>query len=130
MIADVAATGSWEGAGILSPAHWVAGVRGVAGADPAPGVDGHAPGRAARHPGSFEAGALSEDQVALICRHAPANADDPDGLVFTDKRGRRLMGCGRPAPPGDMVVTGNWTPPSGERLDPWCVYFHEVPTAS
>ena len=54
------------------------------------------------------------------------NADDPDGLIFTDRKGRRLMGCGRPAPPGDTVITGNWTPPSGERLDSWMVTFDEV----
>ncbi len=55
------------------------------------------------------------------------DADDPDGLVFTDRKGRRLMGCGRPAPPGDTVITGNWTPPSGERLDSWMVTLDEVP---
>ena len=58
------------------------------------------------------------------------NADDPDGLVFTDRKGRRLMGCGRPAPPGDTVITGNWTPPSGERLDSWMVTFDEVPVGA
>ena len=28
------------------------------------------------------------------------HADDPDGVVFTDAKGRALTGCGRPAPPG------------------------------
>jgi len=32
------------------------------------------------------------------------NADDPDGLEFTDHAGRRLTGCGRPAPPPAPVV--------------------------
>ena len=58
------------------------------------------------------------------------DADDPDGLVFTDRKGRRLMGCGRPAAPGDVRITGNWTPPSGERLDWWMVTFHEVPAGA
>ncbi len=58
--------------------------------------------------------------------HIEGNADDPDGLVFTDRKGRRLMGCGRPAPPGELRITGNWAPPSGERLDSWMVTFHEV----
>jgi hypothetical protein len=50
----------------------------------------------------------------------PTDADDPDGLVFTDRKGRRLMGCGRPAPPGEhLPIAGHWTPPSGERLDWW-----------
>ena len=76
LIADVLATGSWEGADILSPAHWVGWKCGVS------------PNRARRlvsmarrlHElpetrAAFEAGELSEDQVALICRHAPAAAD-------------------------------------------------------
>ncbi len=54
------------------------------------------------------------------------NADDPDGVVFTDDRGRRLESCGRPTPPGDSPPPpGNWVPPSGERLDPWAIYFNE-----
>ena len=40
------------------------------------------------------------------------------------------MGCGRPAPPGDTVITGNWAPPSGERLDSWMVTFDEVPVGA
>jgi hypothetical protein len=62
------------------------------------------------------------------------DADDPDGLVFTDRRGRPLAGCGPPTPPatpasstGPNPITGAWTPPSGERLDWWMVTFDEVP---
>jgi hypothetical protein len=51
------------------------------------------------------------------------NADDPDGLVFTDTRGRRLTGNGRPAPPAKLPLGGTWSPPSGERLNPHWVYF-------
>ncbi len=83
--------------------------------------------------------------VALCPRHhrlhhrgllgISGNADDRDGLVFSDARGRRLTGCGRPAPPGAEVGAAaarvDVTPapyihPSGERLDSWWVHFNEV----
>jgi hypothetical protein len=76
--------------------------------------------------------------VALCSRHhrlhhlghlgISGSADRPDGLVFTDHRGRRLTGCGRPAPPGNLAFNGNWRHPSGERLDARWVYFGEPPT--
>ena len=54
------------------------------------------------------------------------NADDPDGVIFTDHRGRRLANSGRPAPPGDRPPPpGKWTHPTGERLHPHDVYFDE-----
>ncbi len=53
------------------------------------------------------------------------DADDPDGLVFTDHRGRRLTGVGRPAPPGQVRLAGHWVHPSGERLESHWVYFNE-----
>ncbi len=53
------------------------------------------------------------------------DADDPNGLVFTDHRGRRLTGVGRPAPPGQVRLAGNWVHPSGERLESHWVYFNE-----
>ena len=73
LIADVLATGSWEGADILSPAHWVGWKCGVS-----PKRARRLVSMARRLPelpetrAAFEAGELSEDQVALICRHAPA----------------------------------------------------------
>jgi hypothetical protein len=58
--------------------------------------------------------------------HITGDADRPDGLVMTDRRGRRLTGCGRPAPPpAQLPVTGHWRPPTGEPFDPDCVYFGE-----
>jgi hypothetical protein len=55
------------------------------------------------------------------------NADEPDGVIFTDDRGRRLESCGKPTPPGDSPPQpGNWVAPSGERLDPWAIYFNEA----
>jgi hypothetical protein len=62
------------------------------------------------------------------------DADDPDGVVFTDHRGYRLDGCGRPVRPrrpveaaaADLgIPAGAWSHPSGERLDPGAVSFHE-----
>jgi hypothetical protein len=54
------------------------------------------------------------------------DADEPDGVSFTDDRGRRLDRCGHPIPPGETPPpAGNWVPPSGERLDPWAIYFND-----
>ncbi|MGH9224908.1 MAG: DUF222 domain-containing protein [Acidimicrobiales bacterium] len=76
LIAEVLATGAWEGWRIRSPEHWVAWKCGVS------------PGRArslvamARRLGelpetkkAFEAGEVTEDQVAVVCRHIPASVD-------------------------------------------------------
>jgi hypothetical protein len=78
--------------------------------------------------------------VALCGRHhrlhhlgkleISGNADDPDGVEFTDADGRRLTGSGRPAPPDGVTFTGSWTHPSGERLDPRWVHFKEPPPAA
>jgi hypothetical protein len=62
------------------------------------------------------------------------DADDPDGVVFSDHRGYRLDGCGRPVPPRQPVAAaaaglgipaGAWIHPTGERLEPGAVSFHE-----
>ena len=62
------------------------------------------------------------------------DADDPNGVVFTDARGRRLTGCGRPAPPGPALEAtaqrlhlqpAPYVHPTGERLDTRWVYFNE-----
>ncbi len=76
LVARVLETGAWEGAGIRSAEQWVAWKCGVS------------PGRAralvamAKRLGelpetkaAMEAGELCEDQVAVICRHAPAGID-------------------------------------------------------
>ncbi len=78
--------------------------------------------------------------VALCARHhrlhhlervgIVGDADDAQGLVFTDAKGRQLTGCGRPAPPGDVTVSGTWSHPSGERLDPRWVHFREPQPAA
>ena len=62
------------------------------------------------------------------------DADDPDGVIFTDHRGYRLDSCGRPVPPrrpvdaaarGLGIPAGAWVHPTGERLDPGAVVFQE-----
>jgi hypothetical protein len=78
----------------------------------------------------------TDNLVALCSRHhrlhhlgllgIEGDADRPDGLVFTDAKGRRLTGCGRPAPPGEVTIVGDWVHPSGERMDTRCVYFNEA----
>lgn len=46
------------------------------------------------------------------------NADDPDGLVFTDARGRRIEPCGAPIPPTELPRPRNgYTPPPMGRVD-------------
>ncbi len=81
----------------------------------------------------------ADNLVALCGRHhrlhhrgllgIDGDADDPDGLVFSDVRGRRLTGSGRPAPPGQLRITGRWVHPAGERLHPRWVWFSEAPAA-
>ncbi len=62
------------------------------------------------------------------------NADEPDGIEFTDERGRRLDASGRPVPPGQPaneaarrlgIPLGTWSHPTGEPLDPFYVDFDE-----
>ncbi|HJV09734.1 MAG TPA: HNH endonuclease signature motif containing protein [Acidimicrobiales bacterium] len=62
------------------------------------------------------------------------NADAPDGVHFTDERGRTLNPSGRPAAPVQRfdvaartlgIHAGAWAHPTGERLDPACVHFNE-----
>ncbi|HEX3620834.1 MAG TPA: DUF222 domain-containing protein [Acidimicrobiales bacterium] len=86
--------------------------------------------------------------IALCPRHhrlhhlgrlgVAGDADDPDGMVFTDERGRPLSPCGRPRPPGPdlasaaaqlRIPAGGWSHPSGERLDPTSVRFTESAAA-
>jgi hypothetical protein len=51
------------------------------------------------------------------------NADDPDGLVFTNARGRVINAAAKPKPPPVLTPAGNWRHPSGESLDYAAVYF-------
>jgi hypothetical protein len=76
LIGRVVATEAWAGWGIRSPEHWVAWRCGVSGARARQLV------RMARRlpelpdtASALEAGEISEDQAAVICRHAPAHAD-------------------------------------------------------
>jgi hypothetical protein len=68
------------------------------------------------------------------------NADERDGMHFTDERGRALEARGRPVAPEAPVhvaahqlgiPSGKWSHPTGERLDPHWVHFNEpVPRRS
>lgn len=76
LLAQVLESGSWQAAGIHSPAQWVAWQCGVSPARARSLVAmarrrAELPATSAAH----EAGELCEDQVAVICRHAPATVD-------------------------------------------------------
>jgi len=84
-----------------------------------------------------DGGGTDTPNLICLCQHhhrlhhrgklgIEGDADEPDGVIFTDDRGRRLESCGTPVPPGDSPPPpGNWVAPSGERLDPWAIYFNE-----
>ena len=84
-----------------------------------------------------EGGTTDTANLLCLCQHhhrlhhrgglgIAGDADEPDGITFTDGRGRTLDPCGRPAPPGERrPPPGHWIPPSGEPLDPWAIYFND-----
>jgi hypothetical protein len=67
------------------------------------------------------------------------DVDEPDGIAFTDEKGRPLRPCGRPAPPGAPLATAarrlgiarrDYAHPTGERLDAHWLHFNEpLPSA-
>ncbi len=88
-------------------------------------------------------GSDTPNLIALCHRHhrlhhhgrlgISGDADDPNGMSFTDERGRRLDSCGRPVAPGEPVEraargleipTGAWSHPTGERFDPRWIHFN------
>jgi hypothetical protein len=76
LLARVLETGTWQASGIHSPTQWVAWQCGVSPARARSLVAmarrrAELPATSAAH----EAGELCEDQVAVICRHAPAGVD-------------------------------------------------------
>jgi len=85
-----------------------------------------------------DGGSTDTENLLALCQHhhrlhhrgglgITGNADDPDGVVFTDARGQRLAACGRPTPPGEAPLpAGTWVHPTGEHLDPRWVYFDEA----
>ena len=98
------------------------------------------------HVRHWEDGGTSDTRnlIALCHRHhrlhhlgklgIEGNADEPDGVHFTDERGRTLGASGRPIAPGQRfdaaaselgIPAGAWSHPTGERLDPQWVYFKE-----
>ena len=78
--------------------------------------------------------------VALCHRHhrlhhqghlgIEGDADRPDGLTFTDRRGRPLAGTPPPTPPNPaqrIDITGHWHHPTGERLHIHWIHFNTQP---
>jgi hypothetical protein len=84
-----------------------------------------------------DGGTTDTPNLLCLCQHhhrlhhrgglgIEGDADDPEGIVFTDARGRPLDRCGHPVLPGTSPPPpGNWVPPPGEPLDPWPIYFNE-----
>ncbi len=89
-------------------------------------------------------GSDTDNLMALCHRHhrlhhlgklgIEGNADDPNGIHFTDERGRPLDATGRPILPGARfdvaarslgIPAGAWSHPTGERLEPWWVHLNE-----
>ncbi len=76
LIGEVLATGTWSGAGIRSPEHWVAWQCGVSARRARRlVVMARRLGELPETGAAFDSGALSEDQAEVICRHAPATHD-------------------------------------------------------
>ncbi|HVF13822.1 MAG TPA: DUF222 domain-containing protein [Acidimicrobiales bacterium] len=76
LIAEVLAAGAWEGAGIRSAHQWVAWKCGVStGRARRLVAMARRLGELPETKAAMEAGELGEDQVAVICRHAPAGID-------------------------------------------------------
>ena len=76
VLAQVLATGAWQGAGVRSPVHWVTWRCGVSTARAHSWV--RMAERMAELPATFaafRAGALAEDQVAVLVRYLPASND-------------------------------------------------------
>ena len=76
LIAQVLEAGTWQVAGIHSPSQWVAWHCGVSPARACSLLS--MARRRSELPvtsAAFEAGELGEDQVSVICRHAPAGVD-------------------------------------------------------
>jgi hypothetical protein len=96
LIAEVLESEAWQGAGIHSPAQWVAWQCGVSSAR-ARFLVAMARRRSelAATSAAHEAGELCEDQVAVICRHAPAAVDAQAAelaRVATVTQLRRVLG--------------------------------------
>jgi hypothetical protein len=66
----------------------------------------------------------AEQWVAWQCGVSLSHARQ---LVSMARRGRRLTGSGRAATPEHLEVTATYSHPTGERLDPACVWFRSPP---
>ncbi len=57
------------------------------------------------------------------------NADEPNGLTFTDRHGRVIDPASRPTPPTrpPPAPSQPYEHPTGERLDHWAIVFPDPP---
>jgi len=85
-----------------------------------------------------DGGATDTANLMALCSHhhrlhhrghlgIVGDADQPEGITFTDARGRPVAPAGVPVPPTAPVPTGNWIHPTGERMDDECVVFSPRP---
>jgi hypothetical protein len=91
LVAEVLASGAWEGTGIRSPVHWVTWRCGVSTARARSWV--RMAERMAELPvtfAAFRAGELSEDQVAVLVRYLPAH-NDADGAALAKELSAPLL---------------------------------------
>ncbi len=91
-----------------------------------------------------DGGATNTENLLALCSHhhrlhhkgrlgIQGDADKPDGVTFSDERGRLIEACGRPVPVKSLQVgvaglglpLTKWIHPSGEHLNPKYVQFHE-----
>jgi hypothetical protein len=122
LIARVLESGTWQVSGIHSAMQWVAWQCGVSPAR-ARSLVAMARRRAELPTVSaaFDAGELCEDQVAVICRHAPAGIDAEVAdlaRAATVAQLRRVLGSypfAQPAPEAEPAEAPQLTPPEEDR---------------
>ncbi len=92
-----------------------------------------------------DGGATNTENLLALCSHhhhlhhkgrlgIQGDADKPDGVTFSDERGRPIEARGRPVPVKSLQVgvaglglrPTKWIHPSGEHLNPKYVQFHEA----
>ena len=84
-------------------------------------------------------GPTDTNNLAALCAHhrqhhrgqlgITGNADQPDGLTFTDRHGRTINPTAQPRPPSGPLPTPDpaYQHPLGERLDRWAIHFDHPP---
>ena len=112
-IARALETRSWQGWGINSASQWVAWKCGVSPARARTLVlMARRLGQLPQTRAGLEAGELTEDQVAVVCRHVPAAVD---AQAATLARSATRSSCGGSWAPTPSTTRPRPTPPSPER---------------